>query len=145
MLLLSVSALLALALLFMEPGPAPWFQAQALGAGYSSCDEAFREHLRAQRAASSADRMNFLVTLVKAENPECAGQGWDPLVDGRGVGSAGADATCFDDTQISSDVASIGGQSNIPVNAAARHTGSAVMKIEQASQVSPAVTVLTFF
>ena len=112
MLLLSVSALLALALLFMEPGPAPWFQAQAraLGAGYSSCDEAFREHLRAQRAASSAGRMNFLVTLVRAENPECTGLGWDPFVDDRGVGFAGLDATCFDDTQISSDVASIGGQ-----------------------------------
>ena len=62
-----------------------------------NCDSVFRNQLTFQRGASTADRMNTLVSQIQSQQQECDAEVWNPtVVDLKGsAGTDDADGHCY--------------------------------------------------
>ena len=72
---------------------------QVLGGDYGvSCDDILRAQLLVQRGASTADRMNQVISQIQAQRDECPEDVWNPVVvdDPFVVASSPAGATATD-------------------------------------------------
>ncbi len=65
-----------------------------------NCDSVFRNQLTFQRGASTADRMNTLVSQIQSQQQECDAEVWNPTVINLGttigvVGTNSGDGNCY--------------------------------------------------
>ena len=78
------------------------------GDGGVSCDGILQSQLLVQRGASTATRMNQVISQIQAQRDECPEDIWDPLVVDAGPDAGTVEATaCF--TASNADVAGVAG------------------------------------
>ena len=63
-----------------------------------NCDSVFRNQLVFQRGASTADRMNVLVSQIQSQHQECNPEVWNPVVIDLDNNASSPAGKCFSDT-----------------------------------------------
>ena len=79
-----------------------------------NCDGILRNQLIFQRGASTADRMNTVISRIQAQQTECASDVWAPEVIDINTTSGSAVGRCFGDTPVQGTEAMEIGDSTLP-------------------------------